>query len=76
MGLTTWSCGNARRTRQGDGGSGEPTTREVVVSHEHSGYEWLPFPEALARTSFEGPKKVLTDAETFLSSARSIGDAA
>lgn len=44
----------------------ESSTREVVLSHEHSGYEWMPYPQALAKTSFEGPKRVLERAEAFL----------
>lgn len=45
----------------------ESATRDVRVSHEHTGYVWLPYEEALAQTSFEGPKRVIRDAHAFLS---------
>lgn len=44
----------------------ESATREVALSHEHSAWEWHPYPAALERTSFEGPKRVLEKAEAHL----------
>lgn len=38
----------------------------VKISHEHTGFIWLPYAEALSRLSFDGPKKLLRDAEEFL----------
>ncbi len=36
---------------------------KVTLSHEHQGYVWLPFGEALERTTFENAKEVLRKAE-------------
>lgn len=44
----------------------ESTTREVKISHEHSGYAWLPYDAALARVSFEGPRRILQGAHSFI----------
>lgn len=44
----------------------ESSQREVKISHEHSGYAWLPYPQALARVSFEGPRRILQAAHAFL----------
>ncbi len=40
---------------------------EVKISHEHQGFEWLPFQEALERLSFKNTKQVLQKANSFLS---------
>lgn len=48
----------------------ESATREVHLSHEHSAWEWHPYPVALERTSFEGPKRVLEKAEAHLASPK------
>lgn len=48
----------------------ESATREVKISHEHSGYAWLPYPQALARVSFEGPRRILQGAHAFLMDQR------
>lgn len=44
----------------------EAQTREVKISHEHSGYAWLPYAQALARVSFEGPRRILQAAHAFI----------
>ena len=44
----------------------EAQTREVKISHEHSGFAWLPYPQALARVSFEGPRRILQGAHAFI----------
>jgi 8-oxo-dGTP pyrophosphatase MutT (NUDIX family) len=44
----------------------EAQTRDVKISHEHSGYAWLPYPQALARVSFEGPRRILQAAHAFV----------
>jgi 8-oxo-dGTP pyrophosphatase MutT (NUDIX family) len=49
----------------------EAQTREVKISHEHSGYAWLPYPQALARVSFEGPRRILQGAHAFIMGLRS-----
>lgn len=48
----------------------ESATREVKISHEHSGYAWLPYPQALQRVSFEGPRRILQGAHAFLMNLR------
>lgn len=48
----------------------ESTQREVKISHEHSGYAWLPYPQALQRVSFEGPRRILQAAHAFLMEQR------
>ena len=44
----------------------ESGTREVKLSHEHSGYAWLPYGPALERVSFEGPRRILQAAHSFI----------
>lgn len=41
-------------------------TKNVKISSEHIGYDWLPFKEALQRLSFENTKKILRKANIFL----------
>ena len=48
----------------------ESSTRDVTLSHEHSGYAWLPYPQALERVSFEGPRRILQAAHAFLMERR------
>lgn len=48
----------------------ESLQRDVKLSHEHSGYAWLPYPQALQRISFEGPKRILQAAHAFLMERR------
>lgn len=48
----------------------ESATRDVRISHEHSAFAWLPYPEALKRVSFEGPRRILQAAHSFLMSLR------
>ena len=48
----------------------EASTREVKLSHEHSGYAWLPYAPALERVSFEGPRRILQSAHLFIQSLR------
>lgn len=45
-------------------------TRQVKISHEHSGFAWLPYRLALDRVSFEGPRRILQGAHAFLMSLR------
>lgn len=40
--------------------------KEVVLSHEHIGYLWLPMPEALSRVTFATSRSVLEKAHKFL----------
>lgn len=39
---------------------------DVKVSWEHSGFAWLPFEEALKKTTFAGGRKILQKAQEFL----------
>ena len=48
----------------------EAGTRTVVISHEHSGFAWLPYGQALKRVSFEGPRRILQAAHAFLMNLR------
>ncbi|GIU71641.1 MAG: diadenosine 5'5'''-P1,P4-tetraphosphate pyrophosphohydrolase [Candidatus Nitrosocaldaceae archaeon] len=40
--------------------------KEVRLSYEHIGYEWLPYKEAYDRLTFKNSKRILADAEEFL----------
>lgn len=44
----------------------ESQNREVDISHEHIGYEWLTAREALNRITFDNSKKAFKDALDFL----------
>lgn len=48
----------------------QTSAQEVRLSHEHSGYAWLPYSQALARVSFEGPRRILQAAHAFVLSLR------
>jgi len=45
----------------------ETKTKEIKISFEHLGYEWLPYKEALEKLSFKNAKKILKKANDFLS---------
>lgn len=45
----------------------ETKTSQIVISHEHIGFAWLPYKEALEQTTFETAKSVLRKVEAFLS---------
>lgn len=45
-------------------------TRNIKLSHEHSGFAWLPYQQAMERVSFEGPRRILQGAHAFLMSLR------
>ncbi len=42
---------------------------EVTLSHEHCGYVWLPYPEALKRVTFQTARDLLAKAQDFLAAA-------
>ncbi len=44
----------------------ETKTKEVKISFEHIGYEWLPYEEALGRLTFKNAKEVLKKANSYL----------
>jgi 8-oxo-dGTP pyrophosphatase MutT (NUDIX family) len=41
---------------------------DIAISHEHIGYVWLPYEEALAKVTFENAKRVLSETEAYLKS--------
>ena len=45
----------------------ETKTKEIKISHEHSGYTWLDYNESMEKTTFENAKTVLTKAQKILS---------
>jgi bis(5'-nucleosidyl)-tetraphosphatase len=44
----------------------ETSKFEITISHEHSGFAWLPYEEALARTTFKNEKEVFRKANEFV----------
>lgn len=40
--------------------------KEVKISYEHIGSEWLPYEKAMGRITFKNPKKVLEKAKRFI----------
>ena len=45
----------------------ETKTKEVKISHEHSGYTWMDYNTAMEKTTFDNAKTVLTKAKKLLS---------
>ena len=45
----------------------ETKTKEVKISHEHSGYTWMDYNKKKKKTTFDNAKTVLTKAEKLLS---------
>jgi 8-oxo-dGTP pyrophosphatase MutT (NUDIX family) len=50
----------------------ETGTSDVVLSFEHTGYEWLDYQKAIERLTFENAKNILRKAHTFLKAQRII----
>ncbi len=48
----------------------ETPTGEVTLSHEHSGYLWLPYEDALKRLTFKNARDLLANAQAFLDARR------
>jgi len=44
----------------------ETKTKEVTLSFEHIGFEWLAYEKALGRLTFENAKDILKKADSFL----------
>lgn len=38
----------------------------IALSHEHTGFLWLPYKKALARVTFENAKRILSQTEVYL----------
>jgi bis(5'-nucleosidyl)-tetraphosphatase len=45
----------------------ETKIKEVKISWEHIGYQWLPYQEAIAQLTFKNAKEILKKANDFLS---------
>lgn len=45
----------------------ETSNSEVIISHEHKGYLWLGYEDALAKITFENARTILRKAEDLLS---------
>jgi len=45
----------------------ETKTKEIKISHEHSGYIWMDYNASMEKTTFDNAKRVLTKAEKLLS---------
>jgi hypothetical protein len=45
----------------------ETKTKEVKISHEHSGYTWMDYNTAMEKTTFDNAKTVLTKAQKLIS---------
>lgn len=43
----------------------ETTERNIRISHEHTGFEWLPYGQAYDKLTFANAKRVLASAESF-----------
>ncbi len=46
---------------------GETKTKEIKISHEHTGYTWMDYNSAMEKTTFDNAKTVLTKAQKLLS---------
>ncbi len=44
----------------------ESKTKNVTISWEHIGYEWLPYQEAVTRLTYENAREVLQAAHSYL----------
>jgi bis(5'-nucleosidyl)-tetraphosphatase len=45
----------------------ETKTKEIKISGEHIGFEWLPYEEAIKQLTFKNAKEILQKANNFLS---------
>jgi len=45
----------------------ETQTKEIKISHEHSGYTWMDYNTAMEKTTFDNAKIILTKAKKLLS---------
>ena len=45
----------------------ETKTKNIKISHEHSGYTWMDYNASMEKTTFENAKTVLTKAQRLLS---------
>ena len=45
---------------------GETEEQKIKISHEHQGFLWLPYAQALTKITFENARSVLRAAEKFI----------
>ena len=45
---------------------GKAIEGEITLSHEHIGFEWLPFDQAVERLTFDNAKELLKEVNSFL----------
>lgn len=45
---------------------GKSNTKQVVLSHEHKGYSWLPYQQALERLTYDNAKRIFMHARSHL----------
>ena len=45
----------------------ETKTKEIKISHEHSGYTWIDYNSSMEKTTFDNAKTVLTKAQKLIS---------
>jgi len=50
----------------------ETKTEKIKISFEHTGYEWLPYEEALKKITFKNAKDILKKANEFLISKKGL----
>ena len=48
---------------------GQAVTKQVTLSHEHIGYEWLEYNQALEKITYKNAKELLKKVHTFLQNA-------
>ena len=50
---------------------GKTSEKEVKISHEHTGWEWMDYDSAFNKLTYENAKNLLRKAKEFLNQARS-----
>jgi 8-oxo-dGTP pyrophosphatase MutT (NUDIX family) len=51
----------------------EADRSDVKISFEHQGFGWFPFDEAVTKASYDNSKRLLAEAEGFLSGSEAAG---
>jgi len=49
-------------------------TKEVKISFEHIGFEWLPYDKAIEKLTFKNAKEILKKAHKFLKTHKTLDD--
>ncbi|MDG6901745.1 MAG: NUDIX domain-containing protein [Nitrososphaerota archaeon] len=55
---------------------GGTSQESITISHEHQGFGWFTYQEALKKASYENSKSILREAEKFLNDAKQSGEPA